>query len=156
MPFLSRLFIRTSLLAFLLGFFLGAALLSSKAVGEPLRYFSQLTVQHLHLLFVGWFTNMIFGVSFWMFPRPQGGPSPALPALSYVLLNGGLLIRAIGEPLHDIRSGPDIFGPLLLASAVMQAFAAIIFIAAIWPRVRAARLPEALQRRPPDGDSEKG
>jgi len=34
-----------------------------------------------------------------------------------------------------------------MASAVMQAVAAIVFVASIWPRVRAARLPEALRRR---------
>jgi len=109
MPFLSRLFIRTSLLAFLLGFFLGAALLSSKAMGEPLRYSSQLSVQHLHLLFVGWFTNMVFGVAFWMFPRPQGGPNQVLPSVSYILLNVGLLIRTIG--CKTSAAAPMSWGP---------------------------------------------
>lgn len=52
---------------------------------------------------VGWVTQMIIGVAFWMFPkytreRPRG--SEALAWITYVLLNVGLLLRAIAEPAN--------------------------------------------------------
>ena len=57
---------------------------------------------YFHLFLVGWVTQMIFGVICWMFPiitraQPQG--NERLGWFSYILLNVGLLLRVIGEPL---------------------------------------------------------
>jgi hypothetical protein len=81
---------------------------------------------------------MIFGVIYWMFPiitreRPRGNEQ--LGWACFILLNGGLLLRVIGEPLVSTR--PEaVFGWLLALSALMQWLAAVTFIILAWPRVK--------------------
>jgi heme/copper-type cytochrome/quinol oxidase subunit 1 len=91
---------------------------------------------HLHLLVVGWLTQVIFGVAYWMFPRY----SPARPRgherlgwAAFLLLNGGLLLRIVGEPYHALGQGG---GGLLVASALLQLLAGWAFVLNTWPRVR--------------------
>ena len=69
-----------------------------QAAGGPLW----LTPVTIHLLVVGWVTGMIFGVAYWMFPKfsteqPRG--ANGLAVASFVLLNLGLLLRVVGEPM---------------------------------------------------------
>src|SRR3954454_476837 len=75
---------------------------------------------HLHLLVVGWLTEVIFGVAYWMFPRyspdrPRG--NDRLGWAAFVLLNTGLLLRVAAEPSHALGRGG---GGLLVASAMFQ------------------------------------
>ena len=91
---------------------------------------------YLHLLVVGWLTQLIFGVAFWLFPKyssvkPRG--SEGLGWASFVLLNFGLILRLIGEPRAAL--GGDA-ATLLVASAVIQLLAGWAFVANTWPRVR--------------------
>ena len=91
----------------------------------------------LHLLVVGWLTQLIFGVAHWLFPRktresPRG--NERLMWLAWGALNTGLLLRVIGEP--RALMGHDA-GMLLLTSGLLQLVAAIAFIANTWPRVKA-------------------
>lgn len=53
-----------------------------------------------HLLMVGWATQMIYGVGWWMFPRrtPAEPQTPPLAWVAFVSLNAGLLLRAYAEP----------------------------------------------------------
>jgi hypothetical protein len=81
---------------------------------------------------------MIFGVIFWMFPimtraKPRG--NEALGWASYALLNLGLLLRVVGEPLVGLRP-QSAFGWLLTLSAVLQWLAAVLFVYLAWPRVK--------------------
>jgi heme/copper-type cytochrome/quinol oxidase subunit 1 len=90
---------------------------------------------YLHLLVVGWLTQLIFGVAYWMFPRysaerPRG--SERLGWATFALLNLGLLLRGISEPWPSFR-GRDL---LLISSALFQLFAAWAFVINTWPRVR--------------------
>jgi hypothetical protein len=92
----------------------------------------------LHLIVVGWLTQLIFGVALWMFPvrskeRPRG--PEALGWSCYGLLNGGLVLRLLAEPLQSYRPLPAL-GWLLVGSAVLQVVACWIFVGAIWARVR--------------------
>ena len=60
-----------------------------------------LWLPQLHFLTVGWITQLIFGVAFWLFPRPREGlsfRSTALVWTAYGALNGGLLLRFLAEP----------------------------------------------------------
>jgi hypothetical protein len=80
---------------------------------------------YFHLLMVGWISQLIFGVVFWMFPkysaeRPRG--SEGLGWATYGLLNMGLLLRAVGEPLVAVQPNGGT-GWLLAASAVLQLLA---------------------------------
>jgi hypothetical protein len=91
---------------------------------------------YLHLLVVGWLTQLIFGVAFWLFPRysaerPRG--SEPLGWVAYGLVNLGLLLRLAGEPWRAV--GGDAVATLLL-SAAAQLVAVWLFVLNTWPRVR--------------------
>lgn len=91
---------------------------------------------YLHLLIVGWLTQLIFGVAFWLFPKyssakPRG--SERLGWASFVLLNVGLLLRLLAEP-RAMLGGEA--GGLLIVSAIVQLLAGWAFVANTWPRVR--------------------
>ncbi|MEE8062509.1 MAG: hypothetical protein V3T16_11800 [Gemmatimonadales bacterium] len=62
MPLPARLFIRFAMGYMLLGLLAGIAL----ALDPALRTFWP---TYLHLITVGWLTQLIFGVAFWLFPR---------------------------------------------------------------------------------------
>lgn len=92
----------------------------------------------LHLFIVGWLTQIIFGVAYWMFPkvskdRPRG--SERMGWSAFTLLNLGLIIRAIGEPMFALEPSSLVGGALVL-SAVAQVGASWLFIANTWSRVK--------------------
>lgn len=93
---------------------------------------------YVHLLAVGWITQMIFGVAYWMFPRfskerPRGSSELAMAA--FFCLNVGLLLRVVAEPLQ-VRHSTPMLGALLAVSAVTQWLAGIAFVINTWPRVK--------------------
>lgn len=90
---------------------------------------------YLHLFIVGWITQLIFGVSHWMFPResreePRG--STRLGWMAFWCLNAGLLLRALTEPFADEGAG----GTLLAASGCLQLAAGVAYATHIWPRIK--------------------
>jgi heme/copper-type cytochrome/quinol oxidase subunit 1 len=93
---------------------------------------------YFHAFLVGWVTQLIFGVAYWMFPKhskeqPRG--SEPLAWATFWLLNLGLLLRVAIEPLHS--QSPDRWlGWLLALSALMQWLAGMSFIVNTWPRVK--------------------
>lgn len=137
MPKLSRWFIKTALVYLVAGLFTSLV----AAAQAPLNLALALGAIHpvtLHLFTVGWITQMIFGVAVWMFPRatrqrPRGNIPLAFAA--YLLLNTGLVIRIIFEPLHNLRAGA-VAGSLLVLSAALQWAAGISFAIYIWARVK--------------------
>jgi len=118
-----------------------AAVLTGLLLAAPIAWSGQPAVAvfgptQLHLFTVGWVTQIIFGVAYWMFPRhsaarPRG--SEALGWASLILLNAGLLFRVVGEPLSRLG---DRVGPLLVVSALLQLLAGWAFVLNTWPRVR--------------------
>jgi hypothetical protein len=136
MPTVSRWLIRSAMVALLFGLGLMVAIAARSALGLP-AWVATLGPAALHLITVGWLTQMVFGVAFWMFPRfsaesPRG--SEKLAWTSFVTLNVGLALRVAGEPLAAIGRGVP---GLLVASAVLQVLAALAFTANTWPRLRA-------------------
>ncbi len=137
MPTITRWYLKTSFV------YLGVALLAgvylaSRRVFVTLPSLPALSPAYLHLLIVGWITQLIFGVAFWMFPkasreRPRGNEN--LAWLAYALLNCGLLLRAAGEPLAGLWSGTA-WGWLLVLSALFQWVAALAFLGNTWGRVK--------------------
>ena len=91
-----------------------------------------------HGLMLGWVTQVIFGVAFWLFPR-QSKETPRgrehLNWITYYTLNAGLILRVIGEPLHDIYQHP-LAKPLILLSILFQLVAGFSFVVNTWQRVR--------------------
>lgn len=91
---------------------------------------------YVHLLVLGWVTQLIFGVAYWMFPRRPAETTESADQLgwaTYSLFNAGLLLRVIGE---TSRAAGARIEPVLVAAAMLQLAAGWAFVVLIWPRVR--------------------
>ncbi len=134
MPTEARWLIKTALLYLALG--LGLALLrAGQSVGWIPGDPTSLWLPQLHLLTVGWLTQLIFGVAFWLFPRPTPDPWGAPVVWSaYGLLNLGLLLRLGSEP-ELLSEAVRAWG--LLGAAGLQWVASLLLVAYFWHRVRA-------------------
>ena len=137
MPPLTRWFVRFALVWLLLALAAGILLASGVAARVPGTDVVLPYPTYLHLVTVGWLTNLIFGVAFWLFPRytadrPRG--SDALGWISFTGLNLGLLLRLIGEPAQLAGAGGR---ALLLLSAGLQLLGGWAFVLNTWPRVKA-------------------
>jgi hypothetical protein len=137
MPLLTRWFIKSGLV-YLVGALLMAALMLARSVFDLPGWVAVLRPVYLHLLMVGWVTQLIMGVAYWMFPKyskeqPRG--SEWLGWAVYALLNSGLIMRAVTEPLVTLH--PEMkLGGLLAASAILQLLAGWGFVINTWPRVK--------------------
>ena len=105
MPRLTRYFIKTAFIYLALSLMLGAVLAARSALALPdeLAAFSPV---FFHLFMVGWVTQLIFGMLFWMLPKysrelPRGHEKVAWAA--YWLINSGLVLRIVGEPLAALQ-----------------------------------------------------
>jgi len=93
---------------------------------------------YYHLLFMGWITQIIIGVSIWMFPRhtkaaPQG--NEWVNWAIFITLNVGLLLRCVAEPLAVVN--PDqVWSWSLFLSACLQICAGVLYVGNIWPRIK--------------------
>jgi hypothetical protein len=141
MPPLARTFIKLSFGYFIAAFLLGALMALDRWLGIG-RWLKVVYLSQLHLLVVGWLTQLAIGVAYWMFPRflkeqdarPRG--SDALGWAVLVCLNVGLLARFVFEPLYLL--GPQPWLTVVIAiSGVLQAAAAVGFGLLIWGRIRA-------------------
>lgn len=130
MPLLTRIFIKTAMVCLAFALVLGILLASGATNG--------LFPVYIHLLVFGWLTQLIFGVVFWMFPKysvekPRG--SEALGWWTYALLNIGLLLRAIAEPIQSARPNP-LGGWMLILSASLQFLSGMLFVVNSWGRIK--------------------
>lgn len=119
------------------GLLTGALFVVGPVLGLPLGI-PGMELIYVHLLTVGWITQLIFGVVYWMFPkysaeRPRG--SETLAWATYGLINSGLLLRVISEPLA-VAHPRTLWGWLLGLSALLQLAAGWLFIANTWARVK--------------------
>jgi hypothetical protein len=136
MPPLTRWFVKTSFVYLALA--LIAGLLLSLQSTFQLAAPGGLFPVYIHLFVLGWLTQLIFGVVFWMFPKysvaiPRG--SEMLGWWTYALLNLGLLLRAFAEPIHSTHANP-FSGWTLVLSAVLQFLAGLLFVVNSWGRVK--------------------
>jgi hypothetical protein len=150
MPATSRAFVKASLIYLCLGALLGALLLINRWVFLGAGVAS-LRASHIQFLIVGWLTQLIMGVAWWLFPplaiglRP-GSPKPArrgqaqrgsepLFWTTFLSLNAGILLRAIPAPLYSWTQ-IDLFNLLTGVSGLFLLVAAITFVANLWGRIR--------------------
>jgi hypothetical protein len=134
MPPLTRWYIRSAMICLILGLVLGALHL---VPGAP-PWIGAAGPAAIHLIVVGWITQMIFGVAYWMFPkhtadRPRGPDGLAIA--TFVLINAGLALRVLAEPTHAVAPSRAMTA-LLVAAAATQALAGAGFVALTWPRVK--------------------
>ena len=135
MQTLPRIFIKGSLLYLATGITLGGVMLAARGLrGSGLPFFW--TTIHVHLLLVGFMLQFVFGVAYWMFPRnPKGWYTDRAAALTFWLLNAGLLLRVLTEPSFG-EGQPAWSGWVQAISALLQVAAGLTFIYNIWSRVR--------------------
>ncbi len=149
MPRQARVYIKTAFVQLLISLFVGALLL----INAGLRWQSGLNVLlpvYYHLLMVGWATQLIGGVALWMFPvhsRERPRDDERLGWIAYGALNGGLLIRAIAEPIHTLEPR-DWSAWGLVVAALLQVCAVWLLVVILWSRVKG----RSETRRPRPGD----
>jgi hypothetical protein len=127
-PRLSRWLIRTGLVYLLISLVTGIAhALSGPGAASWTTY--------VHLLVLGWITQLIFGVANWMFPKPPDVKRWHEPLgwAMYGLLNLGLALRVAAELRPALIEHT---GSVLAIAAAMQLAAGCFFVLTTWPRVR--------------------
>ena len=137
MPTLSRLWIKAGILHFMTAMLIGVAIRAGALAPlslDPVAW----TPVFYHLLMVGWITQIIMGVSWWMFPvlgrqRPRGPEWLGWVAL--FALNGGLILRILGEPV-SATAPVMLVSVLLVVSGLLQVVGGGAYVLLIWPRVR--------------------
>jgi len=140
-PYETRLFVKTSLLWLCAAFALGAWMLVEEALGATIP--PSWAVEHAHMAFVGWLVNLVFGIALWFlpvnrerFPANRGRYPVAAVRAVFAMLNLGLVLRLIFEPILQ-RTGPSsVSSGALLASAALQLAAVALFATIAWQRVR--------------------
>jgi hypothetical protein len=141
MPPLARTFVKAAFVYFIVAFVLGALVMLEQWLGFS-RWLRTVYLGQVHLLMVGWITQLAIGVAYWMFPRflkqqdPRPRGSDTLAWLVFVTLNIGLVLRLILEPFYLMGGGPWLAAVMVL-SGFLQALAAVGFGLLIWGRVRA-------------------
>lgn len=135
---LTRLMGKTSLVYLFIGFILGGILLIGEAIGAT--WGSAWGEVHAHILFVGWFVQFAIGIAYWLLPRRKTPEQPYgynvnLAYAAYILINGGLALRILGEPLYfsGILQGAVVVISLSV-SGVLQAAAGVIWAYQLWSR----------------------
>lgn len=133
MPLPARWFIKTAFVYLVLA--LAAGTLAMLRTGGVTGFWRPAVV---HLFVIGWLTQLIFGVAYWLFPRysrerPYG--TVWLAWASYGLLNAGLWLRVVAEPAVAAGGWPD-GRPLLVASALAQTLGVLAYAVYLWPRIR--------------------
>jgi hypothetical protein len=137
LPIVTRLFVRTGLLYLVAALLTGVIVVGNSLLRLP-AWTSALTPAYFHLFMVGWVTQLIIGVAYWMFPklsrsRPRG--SDLLAWGCYSLLNLGLLLRVVAEPLNTVQPDP-VLGWLVVAAALLQWLGGVAFVINTWQRVK--------------------
>ena len=150
MPLTSRITVKASITYLALGAVLGAVLLLNRwlPLGPAIE---ALRASHVQFLVVGWLTQFIVGVAWWLFPplaiglrtgaslpvrrgQSQRG-SEGLFWMALACLNAGILLRALFEPLQQWTK-LDLFGTLADLSGIVLLVAAVLFVINLWGRVR--------------------
>ncbi len=141
MPPIARTFVKASFAYFVAAFLLGALMMLDRWLSFS-QWLKVVYLSQLHLLVVGWITQLAIGVAYWMFPRflraqnPHPRGSDALAWAVLVCLNIGLLLRFLFEPFYLMGPKPWI-AALIALSGMLQAVAALSFAWLVWGRIRA-------------------
>ena len=130
MPKLSQYFIRAALIHLLIGFTVGGLLLAHKGVYiHPVLW--RWLPAHIEFVLMGWVTQLVMGVAFWIAPRflkaPRRGNETGAKA-AFVLLNLGVFLATtrpfFGTPLW-----------VLLLGRVLELLAVVAFGLHLWQRI---------------------
>lgn len=135
MPELSRWFLRAALLYLTAGLLLGFLRDWPPLASGP--FAAAVGPVALHFITVGWITQTIFGVAWWMFPRPRGTrvvEGSPLGWLAFAALNAGILARAVAEPAVTLGTG-GWRAAVLTVAAALHMLGATAMVIVLWPRL---------------------
>ncbi len=131
MPRVSRWYLRTAWVHFMLASTWGALLLTYKAWPGIGAGVWRLRGWHIEAMLVGWVAQTILGVLFWWLPKLPGGVSrgPTGPVwLAYGLLNAGVAL-VVAASLGGWGDG-------LRVGRALEVLAGLAFAVHAWPRIR--------------------
>jgi len=138
MPLLTRWFIKSAFIFFVAAMAVRVLETAGVLISLP-PIINALGPVYFHMFLVGWVTQLIFGVVFWMFPQysqEHHRGSDRLGWFTFWLINIGLGLRVVAEPMNSLN--PDTgWGWLLAISAILQWLAGLGFIINTWSRVKA-------------------
>ena len=141
MPPLVRCFVKAAFVYLIAAFLLGALIMLDRWLPFS-RWLRVAYISQLHLLMVGWISQLAIGVAYWMFPRfrkektPNPRGSDTLAWTTFICLNVGLLLRFALEPF-SLMGARSPLTALVALGGVLQAIAVVCFGLLIWARVRA-------------------
>ncbi len=137
MPILTRWFVKVSFVYLVAALLTGLALAAQSALPLP-AVVTSLGPEYIHFFMVGWVAQLIFGIVYWMFPkytRDKPHRSDALAWATFVLLNAGMVLRAIAEPGNALEPTPA-WAWSLAISGLLQWSAGLAFVVNTWGRVK--------------------
>ena len=137
MPKLTRWSIKTALQWFVAATVVGFVTTAPTALGLPAAL-TGLGPLYVRFLTLGWLTQLIFGVVFWLFPtydkaRPHG--SERLAWATFALLNGSLVLWALAEGVQPVAGVPAPSWVFVLAALSLW-LAGLGFVINTWGRVK--------------------
>lgn len=137
MPALSRWYIKIGMFYFAIGLMMAGLLFAQPVLGWSSKL-QVLRPVYLHFLFIGWVSQLIMGVGYWMFPKyskqkPRGNEKLGWAVL--VSLNLGLVLRAIGEPAMALAPQAGL-GWTLATASICFLIAGWGFIVNTWGRIK--------------------
>lgn len=138
MPKFVRFFIKTGLAFFVISLLLGVVFATSPFIDLP-GIINSMMPTYLHIFMVGWITQIIFGVSIWMFPSPDKGGrygNETIIWFIYWTLNVGILLRVFAEPGNQAFPKSGFMNFSLLLSALLQWSGALLYAYHIWGRIK--------------------
>ncbi|MDX1637047.1 MAG: hypothetical protein R3281_03690 [Balneolaceae bacterium] len=145
MPTITIYFIRSGMIFFALSMLTGVEMAASQSglISAPVVMVRPL---FWHFLLVGWITQIIMGVSIWMYPRRRKAGSSQRGSentarLAFTGINFGLVLRAATEPMAfgAAYSESRLIAWGLVLSALLQLGGGLAYVIAIWPRVKGKR-----------------
>jgi hypothetical protein len=130
--------VKAALLWLVSGVALGGLMLVDRGIPGNWRLWTMPT--HGHMLFVGWLVQFALGIAYWLLPRKRSPELPTgyreRPALVAVgLLNLGLALRVVGEPMERTGHAGAFSFAMLAGSSLFQVVAIVIFVMQLWPRI---------------------
>ncbi|MDZ7721097.1 MAG: hypothetical protein U5K72_19910 [Balneolaceae bacterium] len=134
MPRITRWFIKSGMIYLFLGIVL--AFLSELPFIDS---GTLLLPVYWHMIVIGWVTQVIMGVSIWMFPRKRRDrkKTETFSALaSFWCLNTGLIIRFLSEPFLPFFTENLWMMGIISVSILLQLGGILFYVAEIWPRVQ--------------------
>ncbi|WP_457654599.1 hypothetical protein [Rhodocaloribacter sp.] len=139
---LTRLICRTAVVYLAAGAVVGGLLLTAKALAIFPGLW-RLRPVHVEWLAVGWMAQLAMGVAYWIFPRRGSPPREGWMRAAYALLNAGLALVTLGTAAE--------WDAFVWAGRLAEIGAALAFVYAVGPRVRAIGSLAETQAREKDG-----